>query len=83
MSSFRRGGMAFDSIDAIGYQLPEFVVTLGQQVIPAVAVVCAAWVHARSGRKLRLKIGDMKAEGQTVETIENLLRQAAEFRDRK
>jgi hypothetical protein len=32
---------------------------------------------------LRLKIGDMKAEGQTVEEIENLLRQAAEFRDRK
>jgi predicted RNase H-like HicB family nuclease len=36
-------------------------------------------VKARSGRKLRLKVGDVVAEGQTVEDIERLLKQAAEL----
>jgi len=59
------------------YPLPEFVIVLGPAVIAATAAVCGAWVTVRYGRKVGLKIGDMEAEGRTVEEIERLLRQAS------
>ena len=79
--SFSPRAMTFDSVDAVGYQLPEFMITLGPPVIAALAAVCGAWVQARYGRKVRLKVGDVEAEGRTVEEIESLLKRAAEFRD--
>jgi hypothetical protein len=78
--TFSQRAIAFDSVDAIGHPLAEFVIgRLGLPLIGAVAHVCATWVKARTGRKLRLKIGDVVAEAETVEDIERLMKQAAEF----
>jgi hypothetical protein len=72
--------IAFDSVDGGGHPIAVFVVgSLALPMIAAAAHVCATWVKARSGRKLRLKVGDVVAEGQTVEDIERLLKQAAEL----
>jgi hypothetical protein len=71
-------GMAFDSADALGFQSPEFQVFLGQAVA-AVAGLCGAWVQVRYGRKVRVKIGDVEAEGRSVDEIGRLLEQAADF----
>jgi hypothetical protein len=79
--TYSQRAMAFDAIDAVGYPLPEFLVTLGPPIIAAAAALCGGWVQARYGRKVRLKIGDVEAEGRTVEEIESLLKRAAEFRD--
>jgi len=73
-------GMAFDSVDTPGYPLPEFVLTVIPAVVGAVGAVCGAWVQARYGRKVRLKIGDVEAEGRTVDEINILLQQAADLR---
>jgi hypothetical protein len=67
--------MAFNSADALGFQSPEFQVFLGQAVA-AVAGLCGAWVQARYGRKVRVKIGDVEAEGRSVDEIGGLLQQA-------
>jgi hypothetical protein len=32
-----------------------------------------AWLHARYGRKLRLKIGEIEVEAQTLKQVERLL----------
>jgi hypothetical protein len=78
--TFSQVGRAFDAVDGGGYALAEFVVgKLGLPLIGATTAVCIAWVKARAGRKLRLKIGDVVAEGQTVEDIKRLMKQAAEF----
>jgi hypothetical protein len=78
--TFSQVGRAFDAVDGGGYALAEFVVkTLGLPLIGAAAHVCATWVKARAGRKLRLKIGEVVAEGKTAEDIERLMKQAAEF----
>jgi hypothetical protein len=61
----------------------QFLVTLGPPAIAAIAAVAGAWVQARYGRKVRLKVGDIEAEARTTEEIETLLRRAAEFRDGK
>ena len=78
--TFSQMAIAFDAVDGGGYPLAEFVVRiLGLPLIGAAAHVCATWVKARAGRKLRLKIGDVVAEGQTIEDIKSLMKQAAEF----
>jgi hypothetical protein len=77
---FSQRARPFDEFLGEGYPLAEFVIKdLGFPLIAGAAHVCAAWVEARYGRKLRLKIGDVVAEGQTSEEIERLLKQAAEF----
>jgi hypothetical protein len=60
---------------------PEFVLTLVPAAIAGVAALCGAWVQARYGRKVRLKIGDMEAEGRSVEEIEALLQKAKQFKE--
>ncbi len=77
---FSQRAIAFDAVDGGGYPLPEFVVVL-QAVISPVALLCGAWLQARYGRKVRLKIGDVEAEGRTVEEIERPLKQASDFQD--
>ena len=41
----------------------EFLSTLGPPAIADAAAVAGAWVNARYGRKVRLKVGDVEAEG--------------------
>jgi hypothetical protein len=75
-----------DAVDAHGFPLPEFIVamkTLGPPVITALAGYAAAWVQARNGRKVRIRIGEIEAEARTVAEIEKLLKKAAEFQDRE
>ena len=71
--------IVFDAVEGGGYPLAQFAIEVVRSVVPAAAGVCGAWVQARYGRKVRLKIGDVEAEGRTVEEIERLLKQAAEF----
>ena len=74
--------IAMDSIDAHGYPLGEFIASLktfGGPAIAAAAAAAGAWVQARYGRKVRLKIGELEAEGQSVEEVEKLLKVAADY----
>ena len=60
----------------------EFVLQLAATVAPLVGVLgtaLGAWLHARYGRKVRLRIGDIEAEGQNIDDVNALLRRAVEF----
>lgn len=78
---YSQRGIAFDSADALGYPLPEFLVAFSP-AMAALAAICGAWLQARYGRKIRIKIGDVEAEARTFEEIEQLLKRAQEFRDK-
>jgi hypothetical protein len=65
------------------FLLPHFAVALAPAIIGALAALCGAWVRARYGRKVRLKIGDVEAEGRSVEEIEELLQKAKEYQEDK
>ena len=82
---FSQLALALDAVDGGGYRLPEFVVALQNVLRPAViapvATLCGAWLQARFGRKVLLKIGDIEADGRSVEEIEALLKRAAAFQD--
>jgi len=77
-----QSAITFDAIDAHGYPLPEFMLILKEvapMAITAATAICVAWVNARPGRKVRLKIGDVEAEGQNADEIAKLLAQAKDF----
>jgi hypothetical protein len=40
----------------------------------ALTACIRAWLHAYYGRKVRLKVGDIEAEAQSVEEVEKLLK---------
>lgn len=72
--------VALDAGEDGGYPLAEFVLKdFGVSLVAGAAHVCAVWVKARYGRRLRIKLGDMIADGQTNAEIKHLLKQAAEF----
>lgn len=74
--------VAMDTVDAHGYPLGEFIASLktfGGPAITAAAAAAGAWVQARYGRKVRLKIGELEAEGRSVEEVEKLLKVAADY----
>lgn len=84
--SYSQRAMAMDSVETHGFPLPEYVVAikqLGPPVIAGLAGYAAAWVQARLGRKVRLRVGNVEAEGRDVVEIKALLETAATFRDGK
>ena len=78
--TFSQRAIAFDSIDAHGYPLGDFLVALAPTVLPAVAAIVVTWLRVRAGRKVRVKVGDTHVEARTAEEAEKLLKVAAEFR---
>jgi hypothetical protein len=61
-----------------------FVIELARSPLAGViAAAVGAWLHARYGRKVRLKIGDIEAEAQSEKQVQRLLEQAEEFQKRK
>jgi len=77
--SFSQSIMVFDAVDGGGFPLPAYAVQLGVPFITGVAGLCGAWIQARYGRKVRLKIGDIEAEGRSIREIEALLERAEQF----
>ena len=51
----------------------------GQIALPALAGILGAWLHARYGRRVRLKIGDIEAGAQTTEEVESFSTKRTKF----
>jgi hypothetical protein len=75
---------AFDAAGAVSGLTGEFILTITAlaSVVTPIATLTGAWLHARLGRKVRLKIGDVEAEAQTVEDVKRLLDQAEQLKRR-
>ena len=80
---YSQRGMAFDSADAVGFALPEYVIPLIQAVGPTFVAILVAWLQNRAGRKVRLKVGDVEAEARTAQEVERLLTKAMEMQRAK
>jgi len=64
------------------HYLGDFTIKLVATVGPPLGALIGAWLHARHGRKVRLKIGDIEAEAQSIDEVEKLLQQAERFQQR-
>jgi hypothetical protein len=82
-------GATIELIEAAGGNSQDMATYLGLIVQLAhsplagvVATAVGAWLHARYGRKVRLKIGDIEAEAQTEKQLRSLLKQAEDYQSR-
>jgi hypothetical protein len=75
--------IVMDSPMGGGGYIGEFIIPLAQAIGPTLGVILVAWLQGRSGRKVRVKIGDVEAEGRTFEEVEGLLQKAKKFQDEK
>ncbi|WP_233875031.1 hypothetical protein [Paraburkholderia adhaesiva] len=77
---YRQWAMTFDSVAAQGYPLAQYTIPaiqyLGPAALSALTAAITVWVQGRSGRKVRLKVGDIEAEARTVEEVKQLLEYA-------
>lgn len=78
--SYSQQMMAFDNAHAVSHLLPEFAVTIVHSAIPVISAAAGAWLHARLGRKVRIKVGDIEAEAASVEEVDRLLQKAIAIR---
>jgi hypothetical protein len=60
----------------VGMTVIKVAQTLGSIGLGGIA---GAWLQAKNGRKVRLKVGDIEAEAQTAEEVERLLAKAQEI----
>ncbi|WEY42049.1 hypothetical protein [Paraburkholderia sp. SUR17] len=80
--SFSQRAMTFDAVDATGYALAEYAIKeLGPAAIGVIGTAVGAWISGRSGRKVRLKVGDIEVEARTVEEVDQLLLRAQAVQD--
>lgn len=68
-----------DSAGAGTVSLGQFAIETIKVLGPVVTAAIGAWLQKRYGRKVRIKIGEIEAEAQSVEEVEQLLQQAADF----
>jgi hypothetical protein len=72
-----------DTVGGGSTLLGEFFIPLAQTLAPAFFTLLGAWLTARGGRKVRLKIGNIEAEATTVQDVEALLQTATKFQEEK
>ena len=58
----------------------EYVVPLVRAIEPAMETFLIAWLHAESGRKARLRVGDDEIEASSVEEAQDFLRHVLRLR---
>lgn len=69
-----------DAIGGGGIYVGEFILKLAPEIGTILTAVLIAWLKGASGRKVRLKVGDVEAEARTVADIEKLIKQAERLR---
>jgi hypothetical protein len=70
---------AFKTMDAAAGTSPGIYTgafEIAKDALPLIAALLGAWIQARYGRKVRLKVGEIEAEAKSVEEIDELLKVA-------
>ena len=77
--AFRSEGLPIAAVPALAkmqggpFLSGEFVLKVAEKIGPPLIAGIAAWLHGRSGRKVRLKVGDIEVEAPTMKEVENLV----------
>jgi hypothetical protein len=57
----------------------DFTIRLLTALGPVLGTAAGAWLHARCGRTVRLKVGEFEGEAQTVQELQHLVQLADEY----
>ena len=75
-------GMTIGSIQASGAGPLTFDIHTALSALPTLGAAFAAWIGARSGRKVRVKVGDIEVEAGTAAEASALLQQAQQAKNK-
>lgn len=86
-SALRRGGLfgGYERKSAgplAGWELPGLVAALAPAVVGAASAAAVAWLNGRSGRRVKVKVGDLEAEAGSPAELEKVLKMAQTLRQR-
>ena len=73
-------GVAFDSANVRGYPIGEFVVSF-HTIGPTLEDTLVSWLRSRSGRSIRIKVGEFEAEARKIEEVHALVEAARFFQE--
>ncbi len=85
-TAFRNDGVkvqarafAMDAIDAVGGATGEFL-AFAKVLGPASIAALGGWLAGRNGRKVRIKVGEIEAEANSVEQLDHVLERVAKIK---
>lgn len=67
-------GFAMDSVAGGGGPLGEFIFNHAEAILTALSTICGVWLKGRSGRKLRMKVGQTLLEATTTEELDAMVK---------
>jgi len=70
---FSSRAVMMESASGGGFTLGEFLVVV-KTISPVLTALVGAWLHAKFGRKVKLKYKDIQVEAATVEDVERLIK---------
>ena len=65
---------AMDSVDGGGGPLGDFIFTNADALIAALTTLGGIYLKGRFGRKLRLKIGEVEIEANTIDEVKTMVK---------
>jgi len=81
--SLRTAGFAYSQRGAVGYSLPQFMVTLSSEVGATFSIILVTWLQNQSGRAIRATLLDDVFDLQTAEDVEGFVDKIRQFRTAK
>ena len=71
-----------DSVDGGGGALGEYLFKYSNIILPVISTAICAYLTGRSGRRVKIKFGDIEVEAANTEEIENALKLVEEYKAR-
>ena|SRR6267154_5904402 len=72
----RATAFAMDAVDSAGGATGDFL-ALAKALGPPIVAALTGWLAGRSGRKVRVKVGDIEAEAHSVKELDKILARIA------
>jgi hypothetical protein len=73
---------AMDAVDAVGGATGEFI-AFATVLGPAIVAALGGWLAGRNGRKVKIKVGEIEAEANSVKELDEVLERVGKIKHEK
>jgi hypothetical protein len=73
---------AMDAVDAVGGATGEFM-AFAKVLGPAIVAALGGWLAGRNGRKVKIKVGEIEAEANSVKELDEVLERVGKIKHEK
>lgn len=80
---YSQRSIVFDSVEALGYPLGEFVIEFTVAMVPVLTTAVGGWFLSRKGRKIRMEFNGEVLEASSIKEMEKLIELYRSLRDER